>query len=94
MIIITYGIGGFNASMPNNNIISIENVDDKKYYAVIKQNYVIDVINHQSYSADHDVIIENDGNANIGDWYEASEGIFYRPLSTPPDVPAELNVTP
>jgi hypothetical protein len=33
---------------------------------------------------------DTDFKAGIGDWYEASEGIFYRPLSTPPDVPEEL----
>lgn len=25
--------------------------------------------------------------AGIGDWYEASEGVLYRPLTTPPDSP-------
>jgi len=27
----------------------------------------------------------------IGDWYEESEGIFYRPIGkTPPDYPTEI----
>jgi hypothetical protein len=95
MMIITYGLGGFNASMPNNNIVSIEEIDDNRYYAVLKQNYVIDIIDNQSYSAEHDVIIETDGNVNIGDWYEEAEGIFYRPINAlPPDVPEELQPLP
>lgn len=71
-----------------------------KLWLIIRQNYVINKVvwdgeTPWTYPAPHDLILEDkDGNAGIGDWYEATEGIFYRPLSTPPDVPAELNVTP
>lgn len=64
---------------------------DKRYWLVIKDNYVIDYviwdgITPYTYPLPHDSIKEDiDGHAGIGDWYEASEDIFYRPLSTPPD---------
>jgi hypothetical protein len=67
-----------------------------KYWLIIKDNYVInkvtwDGVTPWTYPMPHDSIMEDtDFNAGIGDWYEASEGIFYRPLSTPPDVPEEL----
>lgn len=64
--------------------------------AIIKDNYVIDRIVADSdfvYPFAHDLMIEDvDNNIHIGDWYEESEGIFYRPVNgTPPDVPTELN---
>jgi hypothetical protein len=35
-------------------------------------------------------IEENTENVGYGDWYETSENIFYRPLTTPPDFPPQL----
>jgi hypothetical protein len=69
---------------------------EKKYWLVIKDNYVIDYIVWDGitpyvYPFPHDFLKENitgpAGSACIGDWYEESEDIFYRPLSTPPDFP-------
>lgn len=62
-------------------------------WAVIKSNYVIDVVvwdgvTPWQYPGDYDLLIEeNTENVGYGDWYEASEEIFYRPLTTPPDFP-------
>jgi len=62
-------------------------------WAIIKSNYVIDVIiwdgiTPWQYPGNYDIMIEeNTENVGYGDWYEASEGIFYRPLSPPPDFP-------
>ena len=62
-------------------------------WAVIKSNYVIDVVvwdgvTPWQYPGEHDSLIEeNTENVGYGDWYESSEGVFYRPLSTPPDFP-------
>jgi hypothetical protein len=66
----------------------------EKTYAYIKQNYVIDRVSVDLdlypdffYPFSHDFVVEDiHNNVNPGDWYEASEGIFYRPLSTPPDL--------
>jgi hypothetical protein len=62
---------------------------------IIKNNYVIDRIIADSdfvYPHPHDLMIEDsDTNIYIGDWYEETEGIFYRPVNAiPPDVPDEL----
>ena len=62
---------------------------------IIKDNYVIDRIVADSdfvYPLPHDLMIEDtDTNIYVGDWYEESEGIFYRPVNAiPPDVPDEL----
>jgi hypothetical protein len=62
-------------------------------WAIIKSNYVIDVIiwdgiTPYQYPGNYDTMVEeNTENVGYGDWYEASEGIFYHPLSTPPDFP-------
>jgi hypothetical protein len=62
-------------------------------WAIIKSNYVIDIIiwdgnTPYQYPGDHDLMIEDTTEiVGYGDWYEASEGIFYSPLSTPPDFP-------
>lgn len=62
-------------------------------WAVIKSNYVIDVIiwdgvTPWQYPGDYDLLVEeNTENVGMGDWYEASEGVFYHPLSSPPDYP-------
>jgi hypothetical protein len=64
-----------------------------KNWFVIKDNYIINVINWDgitpyTYPYPHDFLKEDiDGLAGIGDWYETSEEIFYRPLKTPPDFP-------
>lgn len=65
---------------------------EKRYWLVIKNNYVIDYIvwdgqTPWSYPAPYDFLLEDTFGAGIGDWYEPSEKIFYRPLSTPPDYP-------
>jgi len=65
-------------------------------WLIIKQNYVIakvlwDGVTPWSYPYPHDLMIEDTiGNVSVGSWYESSEGIFYIPLSTPPDLPEEL----
>ena len=64
-----------------------------KNWFVIKDNYVIsgviwDGVSPYTYPWPHDYMLEDiDGLGNIGDWYEASEEIFYRPTKTPPDFP-------
>lgn len=70
----------------------------EKIYAIIKNNYVIGKIGWDQemypdyqYPFEYDLMIEDvNENVNIGDWYESAEGIFYRPLSTPPDWPPVL----
>ena len=62
---------------------------------IVKDNYVIDRIVAGSdfvYPNPHDLMVEDtDTNIHIGDWYEESVGIFYRPINDiPPDVPDEL----
>jgi hypothetical protein len=68
-------------------------------YAVIKEGYVLNVVEWDpvaapdwTYPFTHDsVVLDANGNAGIGDWYEAAEGIFYRPINAqPPDWPQEL----
>jgi hypothetical protein len=67
-------------------------------HLVIRDSYVINVVEWDSaaqpdwvYPLEHDLVIEDPhGNSGIGDWYEAEEGILYRPLSNPPDLPEEL----
>jgi hypothetical protein len=67
---------------------------EKRYWLVIKDNYVIDYVVWDGvtpyvYPFPHDLLKEDiDRIAGIGDWYEMSEDIFYRPLGkTPPDFP-------
>jgi hypothetical protein len=67
---------------------------EKRYWFVMKDNYVInyivwDGITPYTYPFEHDYLLEDiDGLGGIGDWYEASEAIFYRPVGkTPPDYP-------
>lgn len=65
-----------------------------KNLIIIKDNYVIDYLAWDGvtpyvYPYPYDLIIEDTENiAGIGDWYEVSEDIFYRPTKTPPDYPA------
>jgi hypothetical protein len=65
----------------------------KKIWCVLKDNWVIDRvlwdgITPWEYPSPYDIIIEDtDESLAIGDWYEQVEGIFYRPLKTPPDYP-------
>jgi len=69
-------------------------------FVIVKDNYVIDRIVADAdfvYPDPHDIMVEDVGmSIYIGDWYEASEGIFYRPITgTPPDFPTELQpITP
>lgn len=62
-------------------------------WAVIKSNYVIDVIiwdgiTPWQYPGNYDLLIEDpEEMLGYGDWYESIENIFYRPLKTPPDFP-------
>jgi len=64
-----------------------------KRWAILKSNYVIDVImwdgvTPYQYPFPYDIMMEDTTySIGIGDWYEASEGVFYRPLSIPPDFP-------
>jgi hypothetical protein len=69
-------------------------------FVIVKDNYVIDRIVADAdfvYPHPHDLMVEDvDMNIYIGDWYEGSEDIFYRPITgTPPDFPTELQpITP
>jgi hypothetical protein len=61
-------------------------------YVIIKSNYVIDRIIADAgfvYPHPHDFMLQDtELNLHIGDWYEESEGIFYRPINgVPPDYP-------
>jgi len=65
-------------------------------WLVIKNNYVIDAIvwdgvTSYAYPFSHDYLKEDtQGVAGVGDWYESSEDIFYRPIGkTPPDFPGD-----
>lgn len=64
-----------------------------KKWAVLKSNYVVDLImwdgvTPYTHPFPYDTMIEDpDYVVGLGDWYEASENVFYRPLSTPPDYP-------
>lgn len=68
----------------------------QRYWAVIRNGYVIeriiwDGISNWQYPHPHDFLIEDkDENLGIGDWYEESENIFYRPIGIPVDVPLEI----
>lgn len=65
-------------------------------YAVIKDGYVINVVVGEAEAPPtvpqaHDANVKDaEGIVAIGDWYASNEGIFYRPLGTPPDLPEEL----
>lgn len=66
-----------------------------KNWAVIREGYVINVVvggdKPPDVDAPHDAIIADDiGNVAIGDRYSVSKEMFFRPLSTPPDLPEEL----
>ena len=63
-------------------------------WAIIKSNYVISVIiwdgiTPYQYPFPYDTMVEDLlETAAVGDWYETSEDIFYRPLlKIPPDFP-------
>lgn len=62
-------------------------------WLVLKDNYVInniewDGVTPYTYPFPHDFLMNGEDTlASIGDWYEVSENIFYRPLTTPPDFP-------
>lgn len=62
-----------------------------KIWVSIKNNYVVnrfiwDGVTPYTPPYEYDFILQDvNENINIGDWYESTEGIFYRPLSTPPD---------
>jgi hypothetical protein len=65
-----------------------------KKWLIIKSNYVIDVIMWDGitpyvYPFPYDMMIEDltYDTVGVGDWYESTEDIFYRPLKTPPDFP-------
>jgi len=64
-----------------------------KTWLIMRSNYVINVIywdgvTPYSYPEPHDEIREDATESiNIGDWYEPSENVFYRPVTTPPDYP-------
>ena len=63
-------------------------------WLVLKDNYVIDIIEWDgitpyTYPFLHDYLTQDPNDlAGIGDWFETSEDIFYRPIGkTPPDFP-------
>ena len=64
--------------------------------AIIKGGYVINVVEVEqaegyTYPNSHDAtVIHHRENVGIGDWYATNEDVFYRPLSTPNDLPEEL----
>lgn len=70
-----------------------------RIFAVIKDNYVVNrvVVAEEDaptyiYPLPHDFLHEDvEQTMHIGDWYEAEENIFYRPIGVPPDWPTELN---
>ena len=68
-------------------------------YIVIKSNYVVNIVEWDAelnpdwtYPHPHDQLVPDTSECvGIGDWYEESEGIFYRPINgTPLDLPEEL----
>ena len=67
-----------------------------RYWAIIKGGYVIarvvwDGVTPWQYPYPYDLMIEDTNqNVGIGSWYDPVEGVFYLPLSTPPDLPPEL----
>ena len=62
--------------------------------AIIRGGYVINVVNAEpgfEYPRPHDsVVVDERGDVGVGDWYASDENVFYRPLSTPPDLLMEL----
>ena len=70
----------------------------QKRHAVIRAGYVISVVVWDrgnrpdwAYPRPHDAVIEElTENVGPGDFYDEAEGVFYRPLSKPPDLPEEL----
>lgn len=62
-------------------------------WLILKSNYVIDVViwdgvTPWQYPGQYDIMMQDTSySIGIGDWYETSEGVFYRPLSIPPDYP-------
>jgi hypothetical protein len=63
-------------------------------WLILNSNYVTDVIvwdgiTPYNYPYPYDSMIEDTTyNIGIGDWYETSEDVFYRPIGkTPPDFP-------
>lgn len=67
-----------------------------KKWLVIKDGYVIDVFmwdgeTNYTYPHSHDGIVEDvNQSVGIGAWYEESEGVFYMPVTAPPDLPQEI----
>jgi len=62
-------------------------------WLILKSNYVIGVIIWDGitpiqYPDEYDSMMQDSSyNIGIGDWYESTENVFYRPLTTPPDYP-------
>ena len=68
-------------------------------FCIIRDGYVVNRIVADAMPTDyphpHDLIVEDvDTCVHIGDWYEAGEGIFYRPIGVPVDWPDELQPPP
>jgi hypothetical protein len=65
-------------------------------WLAIKDNYVIDAfiwdgVTDFTYPNEHDSIMEDvEQIVGIGSWYEESEGVFYMPVTAPPDLPQEI----
>jgi hypothetical protein len=62
-------------------------------YLIIKNNYVINRVLGEPVEHDGDTLLpDTNESISIGDWYEESEGVFYRPQSKPqdPNLPEEI----
>ena len=59
-------------------------------HCIIKNGYVVNVVVAEDIGVvptgdGETVVTDPEGIVGIGDWYEEAEGVFYRPLSDPPD---------
>lgn len=65
-------------------------MENKIHFCIIKGGYVTNVIvgaesPHPEAPEGHSIVPDPLRCVAIGDWYEEAEGVFYRPLSDPPD---------
>lgn len=65
---------------------------EAKKYVMVKNNEVINAViwngDNASWQPPHDVLMIQNDDAGIGDWWEEAEQRFYRPLPVPV-VPSE-----
>lgn len=59
-----------------------------KIYLILRNNYVINRVVGEPVQVEKGTTImeDIDQSINIGDWYEAPEDVFYRPVTKPNDV--------